>query len=198
MERSRPVIYPDWVGSRVSRASELASDARTRLSAHGTAERDDAGRGGRRGDDPGDHRGDCGAEGRQHARVREDKSVEHLVAVVSDAVSYYATMNAGRLPGADGTDDGLKADLKPHLRKFPVNPKQNSDSVCVVSAGLPLAPVGGATAGSTTTTAASSSPTDPDGETPNEKSQISNEFQGRNTKPRNAEAAGLVTWTCDF
>ncbi len=73
----------------------------------------------------------------------QDKGVEHSTAVVGDAINYFATMNAGRLPGADGTDDGLKSDLKPFLRKFPANPKQGSDSVCVVSAGVPLAPVGG-------------------------------------------------------
>jgi general secretion pathway protein G len=73
----------------------------------------------------------------------QEKSIEHSIAVVGDAVNYHATMNAGRLPGADGTEVGFKSDLKPYIRKFPVNPKRNSDSVLVVSAGIPLVPVGG-------------------------------------------------------
>jgi prepilin-type N-terminal cleavage/methylation domain-containing protein len=74
----------------------------------------------------------------------QDQTIEHSIAVVGDAVNHYATVNAGKLPGADGNEDSFKNDLKPYLHKFPVNPKRNSDSVQVVSAGVvPLAPVVG-------------------------------------------------------
>jgi type II secretory pathway pseudopilin PulG len=73
----------------------------------------------------------------------QDKSIEHSVAVVGDAINHHATLNAGRLPGAAGTEDAFKSDLNAYLNKFPVNPKRNSSSICVVSAGVPLAPVGG-------------------------------------------------------
>jgi general secretion pathway protein G len=73
----------------------------------------------------------------------QDRTIEHSIAVVGDAINHYATMNAGKLPGADGTEESFRSDLKPHINKFPVNPKRNSDSVKVVSAGVPLTPVGG-------------------------------------------------------
>ena len=73
----------------------------------------------------------------------QDNSIAHSISVVCDAINCYATVSAGKLPGAAGTDDAFKSDLQPYLNKFPVNPKKSSDSVCVVSAGLPLAPVGG-------------------------------------------------------
>jgi general secretion pathway protein G len=73
----------------------------------------------------------------------QDKGLAHSVAVVGDAINYFATIHAGQLPGADGTDDGLKSDLKTHIPKFPINPKRGTGSILVVSAGVPLAPVGG-------------------------------------------------------
>jgi prepilin-type N-terminal cleavage/methylation domain-containing protein len=72
-----------------------------------------------------------------------DQTTQHSIAVVGDAINNYATMNPGKLPGAGGTEESFKTDLKPYINKFPVNPKRNSDSVWVVSAGVPLAPVGG-------------------------------------------------------
>lgn len=76
------------------------------------------------------------------AKARE-KTIEHSLAVVRDAINHHATMNAGKLPGDAGTEEDFKSDLAPYLKKFPVHPLKNSDSVKVVSTGLPLGPVGG-------------------------------------------------------
>jgi prepilin-type N-terminal cleavage/methylation domain-containing protein len=73
----------------------------------------------------------------------QDKTIQHSIAVVNDAINNYATINAGKLPGAGGTEESLKNDLQPYLNKFPVNPKKNSDSVMVFTTGVPLVPVGG-------------------------------------------------------
>jgi len=73
----------------------------------------------------------------------QEKTTEHSVAVVRDAINYHATMNVGKLPGDAGTEEDFKNDLEPYLKKFPVHPLKNTDSVKVVSTGLPLAPVGG-------------------------------------------------------
>jgi prepilin-type N-terminal cleavage/methylation domain-containing protein len=73
----------------------------------------------------------------------KDQTIQHSIAVVCDAINYYATMNPGKLPGGGGTEDAFKNDLKPYMNKFPVNPWRNSDSIWVVSAGVPLVPVGG-------------------------------------------------------
>ena len=73
----------------------------------------------------------------------QEKTIEHSIAVVGDAINHHATMNAGKLPGDAGTEEDFKNDLEPYLKKFPVHPLKNTDSVKVVSTGLPLAPVGG-------------------------------------------------------
>jgi len=76
--------------------------------------------------------------------MAQEKTVEHSAAVVRDAINHHAAMNAGKLPGDAGTEEDFKGDLQPYLKKFPVNPQKTSDTVKVVSTGLPLAPVGGA------------------------------------------------------
>ena len=73
----------------------------------------------------------------------QEKTTEHSVAVVRDASNHHATRNAGKLPGDAGTEEDFKNDLQPYIKKFPVHPLKNTDSVQVLSTGLPLAPVGG-------------------------------------------------------
>jgi prepilin-type N-terminal cleavage/methylation domain-containing protein len=73
----------------------------------------------------------------------QEKTIEHSIAVVRDAINHHATMNAGKLPGDAGTEEDFRNDLGPYLKKFPVHPLKNTDSVKVVSTGLRLAPVGG-------------------------------------------------------
>ena len=76
-----------------------------------------------------------------------DNGLRGTLKVVRTAIELYRARNDGRFPGDDGTEAGLKADLKPHLRRFPGNPiKSNSTKVAVITAGTPLAFDGGSDA----------------------------------------------------
>lgn len=75
-----------------------------------------------------------------------DNSLRQTLGVVRDAIELYTANNPGKFPGADGSADTLKADLKKYLRnEFPKSPVGNkSDSVNVVSVAADAAlPIGG-------------------------------------------------------
>jgi general secretion pathway protein G len=59
--------------------------------------------------------------------VATDNGLKQSLAIVRDAIDYYASQNAGAYPGADGTETTFKNDLKPYIRgsfpKSPVAPK---------------------------------------------------------------------------
>jgi general secretion pathway protein G len=59
--------------------------------------------------------------------VATDNGLKQSLAIVRDAIDYYASQNAGAYPGADGSETTFKNDLKPYIRgsfpKSPVAPK---------------------------------------------------------------------------
>ena len=57
-----------------------------------------------------------------------DNGLKQTVGVMRDAIEYFASQNAGKYPGADGTEATFKSDLKPYLRgAFPKSPVGSKD-----------------------------------------------------------------------
>lgn len=51
-----------------------------------------------------------------------DGGLKQTLSIVRDAIELYAAYEGGQLPGADKSQVTFKADLAPHLRKWPENP----------------------------------------------------------------------------
>jgi general secretion pathway protein G len=57
-----------------------------------------------------------------------DNGLKQTLGVMRDAIEYYASQNAGKYPGADGTENTFKNDLKQYLRgAFPKSPVENKN-----------------------------------------------------------------------
>lgn len=69
-----------------------------------------------------------------------DNGLKQSLAVVRDAIEVYAANNAGRLPGANGTEATFKSDLAPFLRgafpKCPVGAKNDQVKITTLAGAI--------------------------------------------------------------
>src|SRR4051794_10621778 len=58
-----------------------------------------------------------------------DNGLKQTLGVIRDSIDRYAAEHAGALPGAIGTEAGLKSDLLPYLRVFPKSPLTTTNTI---------------------------------------------------------------------
>jgi prepilin-type N-terminal cleavage/methylation domain-containing protein len=79
--------------------------------------------------------------------VATDNGLKQSLAIVRDAIDYYASQNAGAYPGADGNETTFKDNLKPYLRgsfpKCPVENKVDTVKIETTAGSTPALPSSG-------------------------------------------------------